>query len=170
MLGNHDVEIKTKTDEQSVRTFERFFGPAYYSFNRGEIHYVVLDDIFWFGSYIGYLTEKQLSWLKVDLAQIESGKTVAVFVHIPPHSEYALRAGQQMPDNLIITNKELLYNLLEPYDSYVICGHLHVSEYLKEAELKFIPAAPFAEPGGQDQYVQTELPKDTQSIRQTDLN
>jgi len=30
VLGNHDVEIKTKTDEQSVRTFERFFGPAYY--------------------------------------------------------------------------------------------------------------------------------------------
>lgn len=136
VLGNHDVEIKTKTDEQSAKTFERFFGPAYYSFNRGEIHYVVLDDIFWFGSYIGYLTEKQLAWLKADLDQIERGKTVVVFVHIPPHSEYTLRSGQKSPDNLIITNKELLYNLLEPYDSYVICGHLHISEYLKESRVK----------------------------------
>jgi hypothetical protein len=133
VLGNHDVEIKTKTDELSVRTFERFFGPAYYSFNRGEIHYAVLDDIFWFGGYIGYLTEKQLNWLKADLDQIEKGKTVVVFVHIPPHSEYTLRAGQASPNNLIVTNKELLYRVLEPYNSFVICGHLHISEYLKES-------------------------------------
>lgn len=132
VLGNHDVEIKTKTDEQSVKTFERFFGPAYYSFNRGEIHYVVLDDIFWFGDYIGYLTEKQLSWLKADLTHIERGRTVVVFVHIPPDSGYTLRAGKSSPDNLIITNKELLYKALEPFNAFIICGHLHISEFLKE--------------------------------------
>lgn len=131
VLGNHDVEVMSRTDEQSIRTFQRYFGPAYYSFNRGEIHYVVLDDIFWFGGYIGYLSQVQLDWLRNDLRYVEKGKTVVVFAHIPIYTEQHLRYGEKKPSNsLVVTNRDLLYKLLEPYNAYLICGHTHESEYI----------------------------------------
>jgi hypothetical protein len=133
VLGNHDVEVEAKTDETSVGTFQDYFGPAYYSFNKGDVHYVVLDDIFWFGGYIGYLDQKQLDWLKQDLAFVEKGKTVVVFCHIPVLCSQHIRYEQERPrDSVVIVNRELLYKILEPYKSYVISGHTHESDYLRE--------------------------------------
>jgi hypothetical protein len=134
VLGNHDVDVASRTDEQSALTFERYFGPTYYSFNRGEIHYVVLDDIFWFGGYIGYLDQMQLDWLRADLSLVERGGTVVVFMHIPPFNEYHLQQGRREPlRTTAVTNLELLYRLLEPFNAYIICGHMHESEYLRDS-------------------------------------
>lgn len=134
VLGNHDVEVATHTDEESIATFMDHFGPTYYSFNRGEVHYVVLDDIFWFGGYVGYLSKQQLDWLKQDLALVEKGKTVVVYVHIPANNTQHTRYGHESPRNsVVITNRELLFDLLQPYKSYVISGHTHESDYLTES-------------------------------------
>lgn len=133
VLGNHDVEAKAKTDEASSITFENHFGPRYYSFSVGEIHYVVLDDIFWFGSYIGYLDQAQLTWLQRDLATVPVGGRVVVFCHIPPYHEEHLRMGQKSPGNSVtVTNRDLLYRLLEPFTATIIAGHMHFSEYLRD--------------------------------------
>ncbi|MBM4162288.1 MAG: hypothetical protein FJ217_14460 [Ignavibacteria bacterium] len=133
VMGNHDVEVQAKTDETSAATFRKFFGPTYYSFDRGEIHYVVMDNIFWFGRYIGYLDQVQLDWLKADLSFVEEGKTVVVFMHIPLYNQRHIREGKRTPENaVVVTNRELLYRLLEPYKAYVICGHMHESEYLTD--------------------------------------
>jgi len=132
VLGNHDVETLAQTDEAAAATFMRYFGPSYYSFNRGEIHYVVLDDVFWHGGgYIGYIEQTQLDWLKADLALIEKGKTVVVFTHIPSYNEQHLRMGEKTPSKSeVVVNREILYRLLEPYRSHIIVGHMHESEHL----------------------------------------
>lgn len=133
VMGNHDVEVQMKTDASSERTFKRHFGPNYYSFDRGEVHYVVLDDIFWFGGYIGYLEEDQINWLRQDLANVEHGKTVVVFCHIPVWSTIHSRYGSNRADNsVVIVNRELLYKILEPYKAYILSGHTHESEYLED--------------------------------------
>ncbi len=133
VLGNHDCEVLTKTDEESVKTFQDHFGPAYYSFNRGKVHYVVLDDIFWFGKYIGYLSKTQLDWLKADLKKLQKGSPVVIFIHIPVMSTIHERLGGKRPDDsVVITNRELLYKILEPFKSFFICGHTHEIEYLKD--------------------------------------
>jgi hypothetical protein len=133
VLGNHDCETRSGTDAASARTFQRNFGPAYYSFDRGEIHYAVLDDVFWFGDYIGYLDQVQLDWLSADLARVEPGRTVIVFVHIPPYCTRHLRLGEAEPrSENVVANRELLYRLLEPYRAKVICGHMHESDYLHD--------------------------------------
>jgi hypothetical protein len=130
VIGNHDLVFDTPSDERSSATFERHFGPTYYSFDRGDIHYVVLDDVFWYGSgYLGYLSERQQLWLRADLARIERGRTVVVFVHIPPLSTREQRNGAPQPGNAAsITNREALYRLLEPYRAYVLSGHTHEHE------------------------------------------
>jgi hypothetical protein len=134
VIGNHDLELLTKTDEQAAATFMRYFGPTYYSFNRGDVHYVVLDDVFWYGAgYIGYIEQTQLDWLKADLSLIEKGRTVVVFTHIPPYNEQHVRFGLKTPSNSeTMTNRESLFRLLEPFASHIIVGHMHESEHLVE--------------------------------------
>lgn len=136
VVGNHDVDQHEPVDERSSRTFESYFGPRYYSFDRGAIHYVVLDDIFWHGDgYIGYLDLEQLVWLQADLARIETGRTVVVALHIPALGSYFRRDGRSKPDTTrSVTNRDALFRLLEPYRAHVLAGHMHESEHLFEGQ------------------------------------
>ena len=141
VLGNHDVDTLAKTDEASVWTFMKTFGPTWYSFNRGEVHYVVLDDVLWLGDgYVGYLTGEQLDWLRADLEMIERGRSVIVFVHIPVYCTQHIRSGGGRPDrSVVVANRELLYEILSPYRARIIAGHMHETEHLRD--------------GGVDQHV-----------------
>ncbi|MBV6511051.1 MAG: 3',5'-cyclic adenosine monophosphate phosphodiesterase CpdA [Ignavibacteriaceae bacterium] len=133
VLGNHDVVPGSKSDEMSAAGFEEKFGPAYYSFNRGEVHYVVLDDVFWFSGYIGYIPDHQLRWLQRDLQHVEKGSRVVIFTHIPVYCRQHERNDKKSPSNsLVVTNREMLYRILEPYKTTIICGHTHESEYIQD--------------------------------------
>ena len=70
LLGNHDGSPGDRKGP-----FHRRFGPARYSFDRGEIRYVVMDNVSWFcGRYRGRLGRAQLDWLRADLAGVERGR------------------------------------------------------------------------------------------------
>ncbi|MBP7558706.1 MAG: metallophosphoesterase, partial [Chitinophagaceae bacterium] len=45
VFGNHDADYGARSDEGSQQSFREAFGPEYYSFNKGRIHYVVLDNV-----------------------------------------------------------------------------------------------------------------------------
>ena len=137
VVGNHDLDFDGATDQASVRTFRRHFGPNYYSFDRGAVHYVVLDDVFWnYNTYFGYVGADQLAWLEADLARIEAGRTVVVFAHIPFQSTSDYRAGRSRPaPNHAISNRAVLYRLLEPYQAHVVSGHTHETEHVFEGGL-----------------------------------
>jgi len=126
VVGNHDLDVADGA-VRSTRTFESHFGPAYYSFNRGAVHYVVLQDVLWLGNgYVGFLDEAQLAWLKSDLAYVEAGSTVVVFAHIPFQSTISERIGGKIaPDEAQVTNRERLYELLEPFRVHLITSHTH---------------------------------------------
>ena len=138
VLGNHDVETLARTDEASARTFQHHFGPTYYSFNRGAVHYVVLDDVFWFGAgYMGYLDEVQLTWLRADLESVEPGAVVAVFMHIPSYCTQHTRLKAPRPEhNVVIVNREALNRLLEPFRAHIIVGHMHELEHVVEGKVQ----------------------------------
>ncbi len=137
VTGNHDLDFEAGSDEGSTATFESFFGPTRYSFNRGEIHYVVLDDVLWHGAgYIGYLSGSHLRWLENDLAHVEAGRTVVVFAHIPVLSTTYERRGESLPGvGVSITNRSALYRLLEPYRAHVVSGHTHEAEHHRHGGL-----------------------------------
>lgn len=132
VVGNHDLTFTQRTDDASTDVFERHFGPPYYSFDRGRVHYVVLDDVFWHGAgYIGYLPAEQLQWLERDLARVERGSPVIVLTHIPALGAAHVRRGQRSPaHSSAVTNREALFRLLEPYAAHVVVGHMHESEHL----------------------------------------
>ncbi|MDT8342728.1 MAG: calcineurin-like phosphoesterase family protein, partial [Longimicrobiales bacterium] len=127
VVGNHDLDLGATTDETSTRTFSRHFGPRWYSFDRGAVHYVVLDDVHWHGrGYLGYLDAAQLAWLAADLATVEPGRTVIAAIHIPPLGAAQLRPGDDAPHIAeSVTNREALYRLLEPFRAHVVAGHMH---------------------------------------------
>ncbi len=134
VVGNHDLDLEMLSDGASTSTFCKHFGPRYYSFDRGFVHYVVLDDVLYHSQgYIGYLDDVQLDWLAQDLAFIEAGRTVVVFAHIPGLSTAFRRKGETNARiSTSITNRERLYQLLEPYNAHLISGHTHENEHVFE--------------------------------------
>lgn len=130
-VGNHDLDMEAATDGGSTATFTRRFGPRYYSFDRGAVHYVVLDDVHWHGTgYLGYLDRDQLAWLEADLDHVDPGRRVVVALHIPVLGTSHLRAGREEPVlRRAVTNRDRLYELLEPYDAHIVSGHTHENEH-----------------------------------------
>ena len=90
VIGNHDINNDAPNDKLSDETFERAFGPAYYSFDYGTVHFVVLDNIEWIvsekgkkGKYQGGLGKEQIEFVKHDLDQIPEDQLVVLMMHVP---------------------------------------------------------------------------------------
>lgn len=113
-LGNHDMDYRKGGDETSDDTFQQTFGPTYYSFNRGQVHYVVMDNVRYLGTdrnYDGFIQQNQLDWLQKDLAFVPKEKLVILCVHIPIHKH--------------TKNNDALYALLKDRDVHIMSGHTH---------------------------------------------
>ena len=92
--GNHD---KYKVDDATPRDASYFrytMGPVDYSFNRGDVHIVSMDNIIHecqeSAGYTGGFSAEQYEWLKQDLSYVPKDKMVILCVHIPfRNSKYA---------------------------------------------------------------------------------
>jgi len=116
VIGNHDVNREAKKDYLSDETFERIYGPPYYSFDYGKVHFIVLDNIMWTdGRYVGGFGAKQLAFVKNDLKQVPDNKLVVLMMHIPLTGT---------------TDRQQLYRLIEkrPY-TLSLSGHTHTQEH-----------------------------------------
>lgn len=136
VIGNHDMDLDSRTDDNSTKTFKSHFGPTYYSFNRGEVHYVFLDDVFFTGTaqkYIGYIPENQFAWLEQDLEQVKPGTTVVVSLHIPVNTGVRRRNKlNEDPISGVVSNRRELYRILKPYNAHIMSGHTHFNEKIFE--------------------------------------
>lgn len=129
VIGNHDLNFDSETDRDSDETYHRHFGPNYYSFDYGPVHFIVLDDVEWGHvsssgkrTYVGGLDEKQLTFVKNDLALVPEEKLVMLMMHIPLTG---------------VENRTDLYRLIEkrPY-ALSISGHTHwqAHQYIDESD------------------------------------
>ncbi len=125
-IGNHDMEYGVRSHEHSYSSFEKSFGPIYYSFNRGKAHYIVLNNCFYINRdyrYIGYIDERTLQWIENDLSYVPSDHLVFVVMHIPTSSTKKLEFNALLPDET--SNAASLFKLLKGHDSHIITGHSH---------------------------------------------
>ncbi|MDR2037994.1 MAG: calcineurin-like phosphoesterase family protein [Bacteroidales bacterium] len=128
--GNHDMTLDVRSNDHSKATYRETFGPDYYSFDRGKIHYVVLSDVFYVGRsyfYIGYLPEQQLNWLQQDLSTVKPGSTVVVMLHIPT---WSLDVQEGKTENMlhVLQNRRHLHEMLQPFQAHIFSGHMHYNE------------------------------------------
>lgn len=130
MPGNHDLQFGGRTTETSTERYENSFGPDYYSFNRGEVHYVVLNNSFYVGRdyfYMGYIDEKTFAWLEQDLSHIPEGTTVIVSMHIPGRLDEEVKPFQYNSRTISAQtiNISSLFEMLKPYNVHLFTGHMH---------------------------------------------
>lgn len=122
VLGNHDINFDAEHDDHSDETFERVYGPSYYSFDYGPVHFMVLDDVAWVGAtegrrgfYKGGFGPKQMEFIKNDLALIPKDQMVVLMMHIPL---------------VEVEDRKELYRLIEnrPF-ALSISAHTHYQEH-----------------------------------------
>jgi len=94
-IGNHDHDVNQAGDFDTVLEYFSSIGPNYYSFNIGNVHYVVLDDILCKNTgdgtsasrdYSDEIDQEQLQWLKSDLSYVDKSMTVVVTSHAPVYT------------------------------------------------------------------------------------
>ncbi len=128
VIGNHDINTDASERQFINETFERHYGPSYYSFDFGQVHFVVLDNIDWqtkadgkLGFTPGFGAE-QLAFLEKDLQLCPESQMVVLLMHVP------LKAN---PDTVNI------FRLIEKRPFCIsISGHLHLHQhqFLGEAD------------------------------------
>ncbi len=143
VMGNHDndgaVIAGEDADFNASLPYQKAFGPRYYSFNIGDVHYVVLDNIDYINtpaesSYQGIVgkrnynenfTPEQLDWLRKDLADVSYDTPVVLGVHSPilrwannEGTAYRLKTEKK-------STRELM-SILKPYKQvHSFSGHSH---------------------------------------------
>lgn len=92
--GNHDINFDATGDRHSLETWKRLYGPPYYAFDWGPVHWVVLDNVVYEGrvdnepKYHGEFGREQLEWLRKDLASVPPEQLVVCMMHIPAPDYY----------------------------------------------------------------------------------
>jgi predicted phosphodiesterase len=109
VAGNHDI-----WDGPSEEMYQQRYGPLWYSFDRKDCHFVVLDSEDQTAP--NQIAGEQLEWLRADLAAAR-GKRIFVFLHKPLWEE-------EDPDNDWGENVHPL--LAEAGADTVFAGHWHI--------------------------------------------
>ncbi|TKJ37699.1 MAG: hypothetical protein CEE38_06400 [Planctomycetes bacterium B3_Pla] len=146
--GNHDIALY---DTNPRRLFNDSFGPAYYSFDFGGVHFITID-----GNKVverqgkntidASLDPRQIAWLKADLQAVPQQTPIICGVHIPIVSTYIKRrGGGAFPGDFPIapqfneSRAEELINLLAQHNvKLVLQGHAHENERTTVKGIEFV--------------------------------
>ncbi len=114
VIGNHDINFDTPDYAHEAETYTRVFGPPYYSFNYGKVHFLVLNDIYWEVDkerYHGEFGADQLAFIEADLALVPKDHLIVPLMHIPLQD---------------VEDRDKLFALLEPFpNTFSIAAHWH---------------------------------------------
>lgn len=124
VIGNHDVNTDAPSATDFDDTYNRIYGPNYFAFDYGPVHFVALDNIHWVppaergtstSTWRSAIDPQQLAWLAADLAQVPKDQLVLLMMHVPLND---------------MSNREAVYRLIEgrPY-CLSIAGHTHWHEH-----------------------------------------
>ena len=117
--GNHDTNGAGLGNQFSSESFLRVFGPTYYSFDYGGVHFVALNNAFWIPGEVWYkikLGTEQMEFLENDLALVPQDQLVVLLMHIPI---------------IEMVDRQEIYRLLEGRRrTFSISGHRHTQEHL----------------------------------------
>ena len=123
VAGNHDINYKSKNKVNNFETFRKEYGPDYYAFNYNKTHFVVLNNVNYFGwntkedkrgDYFGGLDKTQLKWLKNDISLVPEDYLIVLNSHIP-FLEIFTEASDLNELNKMLANRKVL----------MLSGHTH---------------------------------------------
>ncbi|MEM6762396.1 MAG: calcineurin-like phosphoesterase family protein [Pseudomonadota bacterium] len=142
--GNHDIDFDATSDADSFDTFRREFGPEYYSFDIGNVHVVVLDNVRYpcngiddhafcsanaAPTYNGVIANRQLEWLRNDLEYVPADKLILLNAHIPFQSFSVAGEAKHQTDNF-----DALVEIIGDRPALGLSGHTHTTENILTGE------------------------------------
>ncbi len=123
-MGNHDHEFPTANDIAAQRTYEKYVAPANYSWNRGDVHFLVMDDIIHTAqsspNYDDGFTDAQYKWAKEELSYVDKNKAVVLVTHAPFTSSFS---SDFFPGTHYFD--EMLALLAQFSSAIIVSGHTH---------------------------------------------
>ena len=147
--GNHEIFgierhlslVSPKNPLYGRNMYRHYFGPDYYSFNFGGVHFIAINSLefedLW---YFGRIDSTQIEWLKKDLATINLSTPVVTFQHVPFYSG-GLSMENFTEDGLsrsldrehgvlqfrhVVSNADAVLSILNPYNFLLsLAGHYH---------------------------------------------
>ena len=150
-IGNHEIfgiykksGVEKNHPEYGEKMFEARLGKRYYSFDHKGWHFMILDAIEDTGesSYVGLIDEKQIEWIKSDLAGIDSETPIVISTHIPfitSFMQILYGSTEANGESLVVTNsKEVLELFNDNNLKIVLQGHLHFIEDIYVKGIHFI--------------------------------
>ena len=137
IIGNHEhdmaaTNLLTDDDSAAEVAYMNTFGPTYYSFNIGKVHYVMLDNVKYINNVAGgkdrdyerRLTQDQIDWAVKDAAYMDSNVEHIVFGwHCPSFRRAPGTAADEAPTKAVLdayASKGLPMTILS--------GHNHTAE------------------------------------------
>jgi hypothetical protein len=122
VIGNHDINQDARNRQHANETYERIYGPSYYSFDYGPAHFLVLDDINWLIDdttgkfhYVGGFGPDQIAFIQRDLELVPEDQMVVLMMHIPLEG---------------VGDRQQVYRLIEQRPFCIsISGHTHFQEH-----------------------------------------
>ncbi len=142
--GNHDLDFDAESDAHSLDTFRAEWGPEYYSFDIGQVHFVVLDNVRYpcngvddhpfcdlarAPTYNGVISERQLTWLENNLAQVPEDRLIVINTHIPLVTFANADAQKHQTDNFAA-----LAEIIGDRPALGLSGHTHTTEQILPGE------------------------------------
>jgi hypothetical protein len=116
--GNHDRNYDGLDNYQHFETWRTVFGPRYYSFDYGPVHFVILSNILFPERGADYkvgLGPQQLHWIEEDLSRVPLDRMVVLSMHSP------LLSAERVPEF------GRLYELLDDRPHTLsFSGHHHI--------------------------------------------
>ena len=147
-MGNHDNDPYCASDEAASAAFRREIGPTYYSFNLGQLHYVVLDNIIYVNTggregAIGKLDsevridDRQLAWLRADLATVaDKSAPLIIVMHAQLHWWYRGSEGVSWKYAFTRGAGCLVDALAGFSEVHLVTGHSHMNFRLLNGNLR----------------------------------
>ncbi|SFA81408.1 3',5'-cyclic AMP phosphodiesterase CpdA [Amycolatopsis marina] len=130
--GNHDLDFDAPNSEHAFDSFRAQFGPEYYSYDAGKAHVVALSNVEYplsRNGYNGALDERQLEWLRQDIAAVPEGKLIVLAGHIP-----LLDFADQGSTTHQIDQVKEIYQILEGREAITLGGHTHSIENMRAGD------------------------------------
>ncbi|MBP3483136.1 MAG: calcineurin-like phosphoesterase family protein [Alistipes sp.] len=135
-IGNHDhdmavKDITTDDDSQAELAYNAVFGPTYYSFNIGKVHYVVLDNTQYRNtggnrSYDVHLNTRQMEWAQKDANYMTADvERIVIAWHCPAFRRNSAASSPQPLDN---ANDLLNIYKDKNVPVTILSGHNHIAE------------------------------------------
>ncbi|MGC4037015.1 MAG: metallophosphoesterase [Chitinophagaceae bacterium] len=173
--GNHEIFgierhlslVSPNNPLYGRKMYRYYFGPDYYSFNYGGVHFIALNSLdfedLW---YYGKIDSTQIEWLKQDVASVSPQMPIITFQHVPFYSgglsmqNYEANGPARTVEleqgviqyRHVVSNTEDILNIMKKHNyPLALAGHHHYQQKFSLAgiQTRFEQTAAVVGPGGE---------------------